>query len=111
MRQNLTIGRNSRPPSPSLKRTPRHVASPAEQVDAFIAKFEAATTSVTIKGTSKEFVRVGDEGTRATFRFCPECGSTVYYKAEGLAGSIAVPVGAFADPKFPSPIFSDYEAT
>jgi hypothetical protein len=58
---------------------------------------------------SKEFVRVGDEGTQSTFRFCPECGSTVYYTAEGLEGFVAVPVGAFADPKFPSPTFSVYE--
>ena len=43
------------------------------------------------------------------FRFCPECGSTVFYTAEGLAGSIAIPVGAFADPKFPAPTFSVYE--
>jgi hypothetical protein len=65
--------------------------------------------SVTITGASKEFVRIGDGGTRATFRFCPECGSTVYYTAEGFEASIAVPVGAFADPHFPSPGFSVYE--
>ena len=33
----------------------------------------------------------------------------MYYTAEGLEGSVAVPVGAFADPKFPSPTFSVYE--
>ena len=33
----------------------------------------------------------------------------MYYTAEGLEGFIAVPVGAFADPKFPSPTFSVYE--
>jgi len=60
-------------------------------------------------GASKEFVRVGDEGTRATFRFCPECGSTVYYTAEGFEGFIAIPVGAFADPRFPGPTVSVYE--
>ena len=43
------------------------------------------------------------------FRFCPECGSTVFYTAEGIEGSIAIPVGAFADPKFPGPTFSVYE--
>jgi hypothetical protein len=75
----------------------------------FGAQARFASTAVTIQGTSKEFVRVGDEGSRATFRFCPDCGSTVYYTAEGLEGSIAIPVGAFADPKFPSPSFSVYE--
>jgi hypothetical protein len=33
----------------------------------------------------------------------------VFYTAEGLAGSIGIPVGAFADPKFPAPTFSVYE--
>jgi len=47
-----------------------------------------------------------NEGSRTTFRFCPECGSTVFYTGEGLEGSIAIPVGAFADPKFPGPTFS-----
>ena len=75
----------------------------------FGAQDRFPSTSVTIKGTSKEFVRVGDEGTQSTFRFCPECGATVYYTAEGLEGFSAVPVGAFADPKFPSPTFSVYE--
>src|SRR5215212_4503135 len=71
------------------------------------ARFPAS--SVTIRGTSKEFVRVRDEGTRACFRFCPECGSTVSYTNEGLEGSVAIPIGAFADPRFPAPVFSVYE--
>jgi hypothetical protein len=33
----------------------------------------------------------------------------VFYTAEGLEGSIAIPIGAFADPKSPSPTFSVYE--
>jgi hypothetical protein len=75
----------------------------------FGAQARFPSTSVAINGRSKEFVRVGDEGTQITFRFCPECGSTVYYTAKGLEDVIAVPVGAFADPKVPSPKFSVYE--
>ena len=75
----------------------------------FGAQARFAATDVTITGASREFVRTGDEGSRATFRFCPECGSTVFYTAEGLEGSIAIPVGAFADPAFPAPTFSVYE--
>lgn len=75
----------------------------------FSAQARFAATSVTITGASKEFVRAGDAGTRSTFRFCPQCGSTVYWTSEGLEGSIAVPVGAFADPHFPSPKVSVYE--
>jgi len=64
---------------------------------------------VTVRGNSTRFVRVGDEGGRATFHFCPDCGSTVYYTVEGCEESIAIPVGAFADPSFPAPGFSVYE--
>ena len=71
------------------------------------ARFPAA--AVTVQGNSKVYVRVGDEGTRCSFRFCPECGATVYYTAEGLEGFVAVPVGAFADPSFPGPAISVYD--
>ena len=62
-----------------------------------------------IAGTSTEYVRISDEGTKIKFHFCPACGSTVYYESEGLDEFIAIPVGAFADPTFPVPVFSVYE--
>ncbi|HAV35600.1 MAG TPA: aldehyde-activating protein [Massilia sp.] len=65
--------------------------------------------NVTIAGQSTRYVRVGDEGTRATFHFCPHCGATVYYEAEGQEEWLAIPVGAFADPGFPAPTVSVYE--
>ena|SRR5688572_14367782 len=71
------------------------------------ARFPA--NAVVISGISKQFVRVGDEGSRATFNFCPNCGSTVHWTNEGLEESIAIPVGAFAEPSFPAPSFSVYE--
>jgi hypothetical protein len=71
------------------------------------ARFPRA--AVTVVGTSAEYVRIGDEGTKATFRFCPKCGATVYYTLEGIAEAVAIPVGAFADPSFPPPSFSVYE--
>src|SRR4051812_8460053 len=65
---------------------------------------------VTLAGRSTAYVRAGDSGNRATFHFCPDCGSTVYYELEGIPEAIAVPVGAFADPAFPAPRVSVYEA-
>ncbi len=65
--------------------------------------------SVTIEGDGNEYVRVGDEGGRFRFTFCPECGSTVFYVEEGDEGRIAIPVGAFADLGFPAPTISVYE--
>jgi hypothetical protein len=65
--------------------------------------------AVTISGESTAYTRVGDSGGGATFHFCPRCGATVYYEAKGLEDQIAIPVGAFADPTFPTPILSVYE--
>jgi hypothetical protein len=65
--------------------------------------------NVALQGECSEFERVGDEGTRITFRFCPDCGATLYYTMAGAEDVIAIPVGAFADPSFPAPQFSVYE--
>ncbi|WP_140635218.1 GFA family protein [Methylibium rhizosphaerae] len=64
---------------------------------------------VSPSGTSSLYVRVGDEGSKVKFHFCPQCGSTVYYELEGLPDHLAIPVGAFADPSFPAPRVSVYE--
>lgn len=40
----------------------------------------------------------------------PTCGATVYYELDAMPGMIAVPVGAFADPAFPPPTWSIYDA-
>ena len=63
-----------------------------------------------IAGRAAEYVLVGDEGGQARFRFCPECGSTVYWDNSGGEGLVAVAVGAFADPGFPPPTVSVYGA-
>jgi hypothetical protein len=71
------------------------------------ARFPA--NSVTIRGNSTQFVRVGDAGSRAIFNFCPTCGATVHFAVEGSEEYIAIPVGVFAEPSFPGPTFSVYE--
>ena len=64
---------------------------------------------VTISGTFKVWERIADSGHKATYRFCPDCGSTLAYVIEGWPGVVAIPVGAFADLDFPAPRFSVYE--
>jgi hypothetical protein len=64
---------------------------------------------VTVEGRATEWVRVGDDGGRGTFRFCPDCGATVYYTFDEEPDLVGVPVGAFADPSFPPPTYSVYE--
>jgi len=63
---------------------------------------------VTLEGRASEYVRVGDSGGRGTLRFCPTCGTTVYWTADGLPGFVSVAVGAFADPSFSPPRVSVY---
>ncbi|WP_438002509.1 GFA family protein [Sorangium sp. So ce185] len=75
----------------------------------FAAQARFSRENVKIKGQGKDFVRIGDEGTKSTFTFCPECGATVYYTMAGHEDVIAIPVGAFADPAFPGPTVSVYE--
>src|SRR5262245_29303867 len=75
----------------------------------FAAQARFAKAAVSISGSSTEFVRVGDEGTKATFHFCPNCGATVYYTRSVVDDEVLIPVGAFADRSFPAPTFSVYE--
>jgi hypothetical protein len=64
---------------------------------------------VDVTGRYKEYVRVSDEGEERTFRFCPECGATVFWTSEDwLPDTVAVAIGAFADRSFPSPTVSVY---
>jgi hypothetical protein len=67
--------------------------------------------AVTIHGRATQFTRIGDEGGRVTYSFCPECGTTVHYRIDDQPGLIAIPVGAFADTAFPPPFLSFYHTT
>jgi hypothetical protein len=75
----------------------------------FAAQARFSREAVTVAGHSTTFVRVGGSGARATFHFCPRCGTTVWYEAEGLEAFLMIPVGVFADPDFPSPGVSVHE--
>lgn len=77
---------------------------------AFAAQARWPDDQITITGAFREWSRTADSGGRATYRFCPECGSTLAYSNDGMPGVTAIPVGAFADPDFPAPRFSVYEA-
>jgi hypothetical protein len=73
------------------------------------ARFPAA--AVNVSGPRTEYVRHSDEGgEERRFRFCPACGSTVYYTTGADADLIAVPLGCFADPLFPPPTIAVYES-
>ncbi len=58
---------------------------------------------VSAEGRASVFTRNSDSGFDVTFRFCPNCGSTVYWEPARMPDLIGVAVGAFADPSFPAP--------
>lgn len=66
--------------------------------------------AVEVHGRSRRFTRTADSGNEIVFYFCPDCGSTVYYEMQAVAGVYGIPVGCFADPSFPAPRVSVYEA-
>ena len=67
--------------------------------------------AVVVSGISKEFTRDGASGWKVHNHFCPNCGSTVYWRADNLPSMIGVAVGAFADPNYPAPVRSVFELT
>jgi len=63
-----------------------------------------------ISRRSTLYVRIGDAGSAISFHFCPTCGATVHYTIDSDPDLVAIPVGAFADPKFQTPTRSVYES-
>jgi hypothetical protein len=76
---------------------------------AFAVQARWKDEDVTVTGDVQLWQQIADSGHRATYHFCPTCGSTIFYVIEGWPGVTAVPVGNFADPGFPPPRFSVYE--
>ena len=75
-------------------------------VFATLARFSAPFA---VFGATTEYVRVGDQGAKFTFRFCPVCGTTVFHTEEGDEESVSVAVGALADSTLPVPRVSVYD--
>ncbi len=56
-----------------------------------------------VSGEPKTFKRGSDAGRTLSMKFCPECGTTVFWSLEEYPGRVVVAVGCFADPQFPAP--------
>jgi hypothetical protein len=76
---------------------------------AFAAQARWPDDRVRLTGEHKQWQQAGDSGGVATHSFCPACGVTVAYVLDSMPGLTAVPVGIFADPAFPPPVYSVYE--
>jgi hypothetical protein len=68
---------------------------------------------VQVVGRFNDFARISDEEDRKehVFHFCPECGSQVFYTEPTEPDLVVVSVGSFADPSFPPPTESGYDAS
>jgi hypothetical protein len=53
--------------------------------------------NVTLSGEHKAWRHNGDSGQWVESHFCPVCGVTVFFYAEGFPGAIGVPAGCFAE--------------
>jgi hypothetical protein len=56
-----------------------------------------------ISGSEALYRRRGESGRELTFRFCPSCGTTLYWTRDTQPELISVAGGAFADPSLPGP--------
>lgn len=75
-----------------------------------VAVFYAAD-QIRASGKHQTYIRPGDSGKRLEFRFCPTCGSTVYWIPEFRPNLVAIALGCFEDPDAMEPTQSVYEAT
>ncbi len=77
---------------------------------AFGAQARFPAERVTVHGAPRTFERVGDSGGRISFCFCSDCGTTTHWQIDRQPDLIAIALGAFADPAFPAPTVSVYDA-
>lgn len=64
---------------------------------------------VAASGASTSYTRLGNSGRSIDFRFCPVCGSTVFWMPEFREDLIAVALGCFEKPSSLVPTQSVYE--
>ena len=87
-----------------------HCLACQQRTGSVFATLASFSTPFEVSGETTEYVRVGDQGSKFIFRFCPICGTTVFHTEEGRSDSVTVAVGAFVDPSFPPPRVSVYES-
>ena len=56
------------------------------------------------EGEPRIHTRVADSGLDVAIRFCPECGTSVYWTAEIRPEHVGVAVGCFGEPHFVQPV-------
>jgi len=92
---------------------------PEEDGSVFSVQARLPIDHVMIEGKSTTWTFPTDSGKPAKFRscdsggatyhFCPECGSTVYWEYSEFPDIFGAAVGGFTDPTFPPPMISGFE--
>ena len=59
--------------------------------------------AVAVTGAYRTWRRRSDSGRFIENGFCPNCGTTVFFRGDGFPGMTGVAVGCFADRDFPRP--------
>ena len=77
-------------------------------IDQVMIDGRSKTWAFPVEGQTTEF-RSCDSG-GATYHFCPECGSTLYWEIAIAPDVLGVGVGGFTDATFPPPMISGFEA-
>ena len=75
----------------------------------FAAQARFPTGAVTVGGQWNIWERIADSGTKAWYRWCPACGSTIAYVNEHSPDEIAISLGAIVEGGIPTPGVSIYE--
>ncbi|MBB3655617.1 hypothetical protein FHX15_000816 [Rhizobium sp. BK650] len=66
--------------------------------------------AVAISGTARQYTRDAASGGKVHSYFCPDCGSSIYWKAENLPSMIGVALGALTETShLPAPAKSIFE--
>tara|TARA_R110000772_G_scaffold268667_1_gene397232 strand:- start:49958 stop:50362 length:405 start_codon:yes stop_codon:yes gene_type:complete len=86
-----------------------HCLECQKRTGSVFASLATFLTPFKVAGRFTEYLRVGDQGTRLRFRFCPVCGSNVFHVEDGDEECVTVAVGALADSDFPKPEVSVYD--
>ena len=64
----------------------------------------------TFSGKSKEYIRTGASGSAFVNRFCPDCGTTVFWMTPFHPDGVGIATGAFEGDDLPAPSRSVWES-
>jgi hypothetical protein len=67
----------------------------------YAAIFPESEVAVSVEFRS--WRRLGESGRWIEYSFCPTCGYTLFWRAEGLPGKTGIPAGCLSDKDFPKP--------